>query len=44
MVAIWPPKLEYVPLKQAVAKLKYVPMDSQGIVVGRALDVSFGDE
>jgi 6-phosphofructokinase 1 len=43
MVAIWPPRLEYVPLEQAVAKLKYVPMDSQGVVVGRALDISFGD-
>ena len=44
MVAIWPPKLEFVPLDEAVAKLKYVPLDSQGVVVGRALDISFGDE
>jgi 6-phosphofructokinase 1 len=44
MVAIWPPRLEFVPLEEAVAKLKYVPLDSQGVVVGRALDISFGDE
>jgi 6-phosphofructokinase 1 len=44
MVAIWPPKLEFVPLEEAIAKLKYVPLDSQGVVVGRALDISFGDE
>lgn len=44
MVAIWPPRLEFVPLEEAVAKLKYVPLDSQGVVVGRALDISFGDK
>jgi 6-phosphofructokinase 1 len=44
MVAIWPPRLEFVPLDEAVAKLKHVPLDSQGVVVGRALDISFGDE
>jgi 6-phosphofructokinase 1 len=44
MVAIWPPRLEFVPLDEAVAKLKYVPLDSQGVVVGRALDISFGDQ
>jgi len=44
MVAIWPPRLEFVPLEQAIAKLKHVPLDGQGVVVGRALDISFGDE
>lgn len=44
MVAVWPPRLEFVPLEEATAKLKYVPLDSQGVVVGRALDVSFGDQ
>jgi ATP-dependent phosphofructokinase / diphosphate-dependent phosphofructokinase len=44
MVAIWPPRLEFVPLEDAIVKLKYVPLDSQGVVVGRALDISFGDE
>lgn len=44
MVAIWPPRLEFVPLDEAVAKLKHVPLDGQGVVVGRALDISFGDE
>jgi phosphofructokinase-like protein len=44
MVAIRPPHLEYVPLKDATAKLKFVPQDSEGILVGRALDISFGDQ
>jgi ATP-dependent phosphofructokinase / diphosphate-dependent phosphofructokinase len=44
MVAIRPPQLLYVPLKEAIAKLKYVPLDSEGILVCRALDVSLGDE
>jgi 6-phosphofructokinase 1 len=44
MVAIWPPRLEFVPLKEAVAELKSVPLDSEGVVVCRALDISLGDE
>jgi len=44
MVAIRPPKLLYVPLKEAIATLRYVPLDSEGILVCRALDVSLGDE
>jgi ATP-dependent phosphofructokinase / diphosphate-dependent phosphofructokinase len=44
MVAIWPPRLEFVPLKDAIAKLKYVPVDSEGVVTGRALNVNFGDQ
>jgi 6-phosphofructokinase 1 len=43
MVALWPPRLEYVPLKEAIAKLKYVPVDSEGVFVGRALNICFGD-
>ena len=43
MVAINPPNIGYVPLKQAVAKLKTVPLDSNGIVTARTLDISLGD-
>jgi hypothetical protein len=44
MVAIWPPRLEFVPLRDAVAELKSVPLDSEGVVVCRALDISLGDQ
>ena len=43
MVAIHPPRLEFVPLQDAVAKLKSVPPDSEGVLVCRALDISLGD-
>jgi 6-phosphofructokinase 1 len=43
MVALNPPRIDYVPLKQAVAKMKTVPSDSNGIVTARALEISFGD-
>jgi ATP-dependent phosphofructokinase / diphosphate-dependent phosphofructokinase len=43
MVALWPPRLEFVPLQEAIAKLKYVPVDSEGVVVARALNVCLGD-
>jgi ATP-dependent phosphofructokinase / diphosphate-dependent phosphofructokinase len=44
MVAIWPPRLKFVPLQEAVAELKSVPPDSEGVVVCRALDISLGDQ
>ena len=43
MVALNPPNINYVPLKEAVAKLKTVPLDSNGIITARALEISFGD-
>jgi hypothetical protein len=43
MVAIWPPRLKFVPLQEAVAELKSVPPDSEGVVVCRALDINLGD-
>jgi 6-phosphofructokinase 1 len=43
MVAINPPRTDFVPLKQAVAKLKLVPLDGHGILTARTLDISFGD-
>lgn len=44
MVALWPPRIKFVPLQEAIATLKYVPIDSEGVVVGRALNVCFGDQ
>ena len=43
MVALQPPRLAFVPLKEAIAKLKLVPPDSEFVVTARALDISFGD-
>ncbi len=43
MVAANPPRIDYVPLKQAVAKMKVVPLDSIGIVTARALEIALGD-
>ena len=43
MVALKPPRLEFVPLEQAVAKLRLVPPDSEFVVTARALDICFGD-
>jgi ATP-dependent phosphofructokinase / diphosphate-dependent phosphofructokinase len=44
MVAVWPPRIEFVPLQEAIAKLKYVPVDSEGVLVARALNVCLGDQ
>ncbi|HZD32195.1 MAG TPA: ATP-dependent 6-phosphofructokinase [Candidatus Angelobacter sp.] len=43
MVALQPPNLKYVPLEEAVAKLKLVPPDGEMVLVARALGISFGD-
>src|SRR5271157_750653 len=43
MVALQPPNLKFVPLAEAIAKLKLVPPDGEMVLVARALDISFGD-
>jgi 6-phosphofructokinase 1 len=43
MVALNPPRIDFVPIQQAIAHLKLVPQDSEFVVVARALDISFGD-
>jgi phosphofructokinase-like protein len=43
MVALKPPRLEFVPLKEAIAKLRLVPPDSEFVVVARTVGISFGD-
>ena len=44
MVALQPPRIELVPLELAVSQMKLVPVDSEGVLAARALDISFGDE
>lgn len=44
MVALKPPRLDFVPLEEAIAKLKLVPTDSEFVVAARALDICFGDQ
>jgi 6-phosphofructokinase 1 len=43
MVALRPPQVECVPLAQAVAKMKPVPVNGDGVLTARALDVCLGD-
>lgn len=43
MVAVNPPRIDYVPLCVATAKLKLVAADDYGVTTARSLDVSFGE-
>jgi 6-phosphofructokinase 1 len=43
MVALHPPKLAFVPLQEAVAKLRQVPLDGEALLVAKALGICFGD-
>jgi 6-phosphofructokinase 1 len=43
MVAFNPPRLDFVPLAEAVSQLKLVPPDSEAVLVSRALGICFGD-
>ena len=43
MVALNPPRIDFVPICDAIAKLKLVPPDDEFVLVSRALNVSFGD-
>ena len=43
MVALNPPKLEFVPLEDAVTQLKSVPIDCEAVLVSRNLGICFGD-
>ena len=44
MVALRPPEVLAVPLKEAVAKLKLVPTDGDLVRAARSIGISFGDE
>ena len=43
MVALDPPEVHYVPLKDVVRSLKVVPLESDSITTARDLGISFGD-
>ena len=43
MVALNPPRIDFVPIQKAIAELKLVPLDSEFVLVSRTLDISFGD-
>jgi 6-phosphofructokinase 1 len=43
MVAVNPPRVDYVPLKVATAKRKQVGADDYAVMTARTLDVSFGN-
>ncbi len=43
MVALDPPEVRAVPLEDAIAHLKRVPLDSDTVLTARALGISFGD-
>jgi 6-phosphofructokinase 1 len=43
MVAINPPRIEYVPLGEAVARMKRVPLDGEGVLTARSLGIALGD-
>jgi len=43
MVALDPPVVKYVPLEQAIRRMKTVPLDSDTMLTARNLGTSFGD-
>ena len=43
MVALDPPVVKAVPLSEAVARIKMVPLDHEVLVAARGLGISFGD-
>ncbi len=43
MVASVPPDMKYVPIKEAISKMKKVPVDCDTIISARQLGISFGD-
>ena len=43
MVALHPPHVSAVPIKEAIAKLNLVPVDGDVVRTAKALGISFGD-
>ena len=43
MVALDPPDIRAVPIKDAVERTKFVPLDCDTITAARDLGISFGD-
>ena len=44
MVALDPPNVLAVPLSEAIAKVRLVPVDGDVVRTARSLGISFGDE
>jgi 6-phosphofructokinase 1 len=42
MVALDPPDVKYVPIEEAMGKMKLVPMDSEIVRTAKDLGISFG--
>ncbi len=43
MVALNPPRIDFVPLAEAVERTRLVPPDGDGVLTARTLGISFGD-
>lgn len=43
MVALQPPDVNFVPIEEAVSSMKLVPLDGEGVLTARALDICLGD-
>ena len=43
MVALNPPRIDYVPLAKAVARTRLVPVDADSVLTARTLGIAFGD-
>jgi len=43
MVALNPPKVDYVPLEEASGRMKVVPLDNDSLLTARDLGICFGD-
>jgi phosphofructokinase-like protein len=43
MVAVNPPRVDYVPLGEAVVRMKRVPLDGEGVLTARSLGIALGD-
>jgi 6-phosphofructokinase 1 len=43
MVALIPPDVESVPIREAIGRLKTVPLDSDTLLSAREIGICFGD-
>lgn len=43
MIALDPPHVKYVPIEEAIGRMKYVPVDCDTITTARDLGISFGE-
>ena len=43
MVALNPPRVDYVPLSEATSRMKSVPLDCDTMLTARDIGINFGD-